>query len=119
MSAYDNRAREAVEGIIAQSSSAIPQLLALLRATGGALAERIGDERVYILAPRPSCPPGEYLKAGNKAGGGTADWIWAVWDRTAPAAPTTMHWLMRPNLKETSPGIANAAFTAAAEASAA
>ncbi len=49
--------------------------------------------RIYILTPRPSCPPGEYLRAGNKAGGGTADWVWLVWDLTAPRAAPTFHWL--------------------------
>lgn len=49
--------------------------------------------RVWSLSPRPSCPPGEYLAAGGKAEGGTADWVWLVWDRTAPSAPTTFGWL--------------------------
>lgn len=49
--------------------------------------------RVYSLSPRPSCPPGEYLAAGNKAGGGTADWIWIVFDLTAPRGATSFHWL--------------------------
>ena len=49
--------------------------------------------RVWILSPRPSCPPGEWLKAGNKAGGGTADWCWMVWDLTAPASETQIRWL--------------------------
>lgn len=42
--------------------------------------------RVWVVTPRVSCPPGVYLQAGNKAGGGTADWIWMVWDMTAPPA---------------------------------
>ena len=49
--------------------------------------------RVWILSPRPSCPPGEFLKAGNRAAGGTADWCWLVWDLTTPPAPTQIHWL--------------------------
>lgn len=64
---------------------------------GGARASGLYAEhppsRVWILSPRPSCPPGEWLKAGNKAGGGTADWCWTVWDLTAPPAPTQIHWL--------------------------
>lgn len=51
--------------------------------------------RVWILTPRPSCPPGAYLAAGNKAGGGTADWCWLVWDLTSPAGPTQLGWLRR------------------------
>jgi len=52
--------------------------------------------RIWIVTPRVSCPPGEWLAAGNKAGGGTADWCWAVWDRTAPSVDTpAMGWLRR------------------------
>lgn len=52
--------------------------------------------RVWLLTPRPSCPPGEYLLAGNKAGGGTADWVWVVWDLTAPpVSRPTFGWLRR------------------------
>ena len=36
--------------------------------------------RVWIVTPRVSCPPGEWIAAGNKAGGGTDDWCWLVWD---------------------------------------
>lgn len=50
--------------------------------------------RVWIITPRPSCPPGEYLLAGNKAGGGTADWCWIVWDKQA-SGPTALGWLRR------------------------
>ncbi len=42
--------------------------------------------RVWVLTPRPSCPPGVFLQGGGKAEGGSADWCWMVWDRTAPAA---------------------------------
>lgn len=52
--------------------------------------------RVWIITPRPSCPPGEVLKAGGKAEGGTADWIWMVWDKTTPFAGTNMNWLRAP-----------------------
>jgi hypothetical protein len=64
---------------------------------GGARASGLYAEhppsRVWILSPRPSCPPGEWLKAGNKAGGGTADWVWAVWSLTEPRQPTQLNWL--------------------------
>jgi hypothetical protein len=37
-------------------------------------------DRIWFITPRPSCPPGAYLEAGNKAGGGTPDFVWLVWD---------------------------------------
>ncbi|RWM29441.1 hypothetical protein [Mesorhizobium sp.] len=40
--------------------------------------------RIWSISPRPSCPPGEYLLAGGEADGGTADYVWLVWDLTAP-----------------------------------
>ena len=64
------------------------------RANG--LYSELPPDRVWIITPRPSCPPGAYLAAGNKAGGGTADFCWLVWDRTAPSCGTTLRWLRRP-----------------------
>lgn len=40
--------------------------------------------RIWMVTPRVSCPPGEFLASGGKAGGGTADYVWLVWDMTAP-----------------------------------
>lgn len=36
--------------------------------------------RILIITPRVSCPPGEHIEAGGVVGGGTADWVWLVWD---------------------------------------
>jgi hypothetical protein len=50
--------------------------------------------RVWVVTPRVSCPPGEYLAAGNKAANGSADWCWLVWDLLAPApAHPELRWL--------------------------
>lgn len=52
--------------------------------------------RVWFITPRISCPPGEWLAQGNKAGGGTADWCWLVWDLTAPiGSATQLGWLRK------------------------
>ncbi len=55
---------------------------------GGKRAEGLYKEfpphRCWIITPRVSCPPGAYLAAGNKAGNGSSDWAWIVWDMTAP-----------------------------------
>lgn len=51
--------------------------------------------RIWIVTPRVSCPPGSYLAAGNKAGNGSSDWCWLVWDRTAPPQQTSIGWLRR------------------------
>lgn len=49
--------------------------------------------RVWIITPRPSCPPGGYLAAGNVAQGGQADYCWLVWDDTISACGPTLGWL--------------------------
>lgn len=49
--------------------------------------------RIWIVTPRPSCPPGEYLEAGGRAGGGTADYCWLVWDNASPYQATITDWL--------------------------
>jgi hypothetical protein len=50
--------------------------------------------RVYNLAPRPSCPPGTWLAAGNKAGNGTKDFSWFVFLKGFEGH-ATIHWLRR------------------------
>lgn len=50
--------------------------------------------RVWIVTPRASCPPGTYLQSGGKAAGGSSDWCWLVWDRTAPFTGTSLGWLI-------------------------
>lgn len=51
--------------------------------------------RIWVVTPRVSCPPGAYLAAGNKAGGGSADWCWLVWDENRSARSTEFSWLRR------------------------
>jgi hypothetical protein len=43
--------------------------------------------RIWVITPRPSCPPGESLLRGGKATGDTKDYVWLVWDADAPPAP--------------------------------
>jgi hypothetical protein len=35
-------------------------------------------ETVWVMTPRPSMPPGSYIAAGNKPGGGSQDFCWLV-----------------------------------------
>jgi len=60
----------------------------------GAWLETLPLYREYRLGPRPSCPPGEYLLEGNKAGGGTKDYSWFVFLKGFQGSPT-LHWLRR------------------------
>jgi hypothetical protein len=38
-------------------------------------------ETIYALTPRPSMPPGHWIAAGNKPGGGTQDFVWLVFNK--------------------------------------
>lgn len=49
---------------------------------------------VWILTPRPSMPPGHVIASGQKPGGGTVDYCWAVWERDYTGSPE-LHWLHR------------------------
>ena len=59
------------------------------------LYAELPPSRVWVLVPRPSCPPGRYLAEGGKATGGTADFCWLVWDRTAPFYGTHLGYAQR------------------------
>jgi hypothetical protein len=51
--------------------------------------------RVWLLTPRPSMPPGNYIRCGNKPGGGKVDFCWLIFDRTHHSKKIEMKWLHR------------------------
>ena len=63
------------------------------KARANGLYREFPPTRVWEITPRPSCPPGEWLLEGNKAGGGTADYCWLVWDAPLSGEPTQLGWL--------------------------
>jgi len=42
---------------------------------------KLPPARVYLITPRPSCPPGPVIEAGISPGGGFEDFAWCVWDK--------------------------------------
>lgn len=60
----------------------------------GAWLETTPFSRVWLLAPRPSMPPGTVIEAGVKPGNGTVDFAWFVWSRGYEGAPV-IGWLRR------------------------
>ncbi|MFG1247286.1 hypothetical protein [Xanthobacter flavus] len=86
---------------IGQASAKVAAFVDIRFITGAERANGLFAEhtphRIWIVTPRVSCPPGEYLAAGNEAKGGTADWCWLVYDVTAPpVAVSQVGWLRRP-----------------------
>lgn len=50
--------------------------------------------RVYVVTPRPSCPPGTYLEAGGKPKDGQTDYNWYVFLKGYQGRPE-LRWLRR------------------------
>lgn len=60
----------------------------------GRWLETLPMSKIYMVGPRPSCPPGRLVMAGMKAGGGKQDFSWFVFDHDHKG-PITAHWLRR------------------------
>lgn len=63
-------------------------------ASRGKWLETTPLRRVWLLAPRPSMPPGPVIEAGEKPGNGTVDFAWFVWERGYGDQPE-LRWLRR------------------------
>lgn len=88
--AFIRRALDLVPGKVAVFVEM--RFLGAHKRASGLFAER-PPSRLYFVLPRPSCPPGAYIAAGGKVGGGEADYVWIVWDNAAPASGTQAFWL--------------------------
>ena len=51
--------------------------------------------RIWLLTPRPSMPPGKWIAAGNKPGGGTQDFCWLVFEQDYAGGTPAICWLHR------------------------
>jgi len=89
--AFIRRAYDLADAKIAMFTD-IKFLTGKARASG--LFRDLRPSRVWVITPRVSCPPGEVLKAGGSATGGTADWVWIIWDKTSPTTDTKVGWLV-------------------------
>lgn len=63
-------------------------------ASRGRWLETTPLRRVWLLAPRPSMPPGPVIEAGEKPGNGTVDFAWFVWEQGYNGTPE-LRWLRR------------------------
>jgi hypothetical protein len=53
-------------------------------------------ERIWLLTPRPSMPPGEVVLRGEKPGGGRVDYCWLVFDKSQHISKRPeLRWLHR------------------------
>jgi hypothetical protein len=51
-------------------------------------------QRIWLMSPRPPMPPGSYLEAGHKPGGGRVDFCWLVFEH-GHTGPAEVRWLHR------------------------
>jgi hypothetical protein len=50
--------------------------------------------RVWLMSPRPPMPPGSYLEAGHKPGGGRVDFCWLIFEHGC-SGEAEVRWLHR------------------------
>lgn len=89
----DDYARKALRQAVFKIALLLPTKW-MNSAKRGAWLETTPLATVWLLAPRPSMPPGPVIEAGEKPGNGTVDYCWMVWDKTHTGAPV-IRWLRR------------------------
>jgi hypothetical protein len=69
-------------------------ILPLARMPAAHWLEGLPLARVWLLTPRPSMPPGSYIAAGGRVGGGRVDYCWLVFEH-GYTGKSTIDWLHR------------------------
>jgi hypothetical protein len=72
----------------------VAMIMLLRRLNAAHWLRKLPLKTIYLLTPRPSMPPGAWIAAGNKPGGGTQDFCWIVMQRGYRKAPQ-LKWLHR------------------------
>jgi hypothetical protein len=85
--------REFCEHALELGASKVAMICLVRRLNAARWLQDLPLRRIWLLTPRPSMPPGSYLLAGKKAGGGTQDFCWLVFG-PGTGAPT-IGWLHR------------------------
>jgi hypothetical protein len=73
----------------------VAMLVPLRRLAAAHWLEGLPLETVWLLSPRPSMPPGSYIAAGHKPGGGKQDYCWLVFRKDLFAWTPRLRWLHR------------------------
>jgi hypothetical protein len=87
--------REFCERSLELAHSKVAMLMLLRRLPAANWLQQLPLETIYLLTPRPSMPPGEWIEAGNKPGGGTQDFVWLVFNKQINPAYPLARWLHR------------------------
>jgi hypothetical protein len=73
----------------------VAALVPLRRLPAARWLERTPLETIWILTPRPSLPPADYIRAGNEPHGGGQDFAWLIFNKQTTADAPRMKWLHR------------------------
>ena len=107
---YDHM-REFCERALEIGAAKVAMICLVRRLNAAHWLARLPLQTVYLLSPRPSMPPGAWIAAGNKPGGGTQDFCWIIMRAGYTGAPQ-LKWLHRDGDDQAS-GIQSAALAAA------
>lgn len=73
---------------VAHSRYKTAAIFPLARLPAAHWLEQLPLKKIWLLTPRPSMPPGDYIRAGGKVGGGRVDFCWLVFERDYQGNPT-------------------------------
>jgi hypothetical protein len=79
---------------LAQGADKVAMICLVRRLNAAHWLENLPLRRVWLLTPRPSMPPGSWIAAGNKPGGGKQDFCWLIFVRGYAGRPQ-IDWLHR------------------------
>jgi hypothetical protein len=79
---------------VASGADKIAMICLVRRLNAAHWLQELPLRRIWLLTPRPSMPPGSYIAAGKKPGGGREDFCWLVFCRDYEGEPT-ISWLHR------------------------
>jgi hypothetical protein len=73
--------QEFFEQSMAIGAKKVAMIMLVRRLNAAHWLRELPIEKILLLSPRPSMPPGEWLAAGNAPGGGTQDFCWVLVSR--------------------------------------
>jgi hypothetical protein len=89
-----NIARPFVTHALGLARNKVATVFPLARLNAAHWLKQTPLRHIWLMTPRPSMPPGSYIKAGKKPGGGKTDFCWLVFEQ-GYVGPREMLWLHR------------------------
>ena len=86
--------KEFCEHALEIGAAKVAMIMLVRRLPAAHWLQRLPLRRIWLLTPRPSMPPGAWIAAGNKPGGGTQDFCWLMFEHDYSGKVET-DWLHR------------------------